>query len=431
VTVRPPQETLAAEILPLLECCRFLERRTPAVLRGERRGGRASVWLRGVDIEVLREPYGVVLVVGPGNYGLMLAGIQTLHALAAGNAVIVKPAPGARAVLERFRALLVDARLPPDCLAIADEAPATAHALLACRVDKLVFTGSSAAGRDLLAAAAANLIPATVELSGWDACVVLDDADLARAAEALAFALDLNAGKTCLAPRRVIATPATGAALESRLAAKLARAAAVPFDDWVAARLPALVDDALRKGARIVAGGPGPRGGRWLGPFVLADVTPAMTIFRTEIFGPIALLVRATSVARAVDLANDSEFALGAAVFGSEAAARVLLRKLDAGVVMVNDVVVPAGHAELPLAARGASGFGATRGREGLLAMTRPKAVAYSRAATPPHLAASAGGLAPLLEDYARAAYGRGIVARLKACVSLVARVRSNGLQRR
>ena len=108
----------------------------------------------------------------------MLAGVQALHALAAGNAVIVKPAPGSAEVLERFAALLAASGLPGGALAIADASPQTRRALLASGVDKLVFTGSSATGRELLAAAAESLVPATLELSGWDACIVLDDADL-------------------------------------------------------------------------------------------------------------------------------------------------------------------------------------------------------------------------------------------------------------
>ena len=124
VSVRPPVETLAAEILPLLECCRFLERRARSVLRSARRSGREPLWLRGTVVEVVREPFGIVLIVGPGNYGLMLAGIQALHALAAGNAVIVKPAPGSRPVLERFAALLAASGLPADVLAIAERVAA-------------------------------------------------------------------------------------------------------------------------------------------------------------------------------------------------------------------------------------------------------------------------------------------------------------------
>ena len=422
VTVRPPAETLAAEILPLLECCRFLERDARRVLRSERRRG-APLWLHGTVVSVVREPFGTVLVVGPGNYGLMLAGVQTLHALTAGNAVIVKPAPGHRAVLRRFAALLAAAGLPPELLVIAAEEPEAAHALLACGVDKLVFTGSSGAGRELLATASAHLVPATLELSGWDACIVLDGADIERTADALVFALTLNAGRTCLAPRRVIAPAAVCAALERALVARLATRATLAL---AAPALPALVADAVSKGARVVAGSAdGP------GPLVLAEITPQMALFGVEVFAPVLLLCAARG-ADVVEWANRTPFALGVTIFGPERRARELVPQLAAGVAIINDAIAPAGHGALPIAARGGSGFGATRGREGLLEMTRPKAVTATRARRPLHLMSGAERSAPLLAAYAGAAYGGGFRPRLRALAAafrFIKRERARGRQ--
>ncbi len=271
IDCRPQAETLAAEILPLLECCRFLERRAAAVLRSKRRR-HAPLWLRGTAVETVREPFGTVLIVAPSNYGLMLAAVQALHALTAGNAVIVKPAPGSAEVLERFAALLAASGLPDGTLTIAAASPQIARSLLASGVDKLVFTGSSATGRQLLAAAAENLVPATLELSGWDACIVLDDADVERVAVALTFSLTLNSGRTCVAPRRVIAARETCDALE-RLVGAAAGRQPVAFDSRSAALVPAFVEDALRKGARLVSG-PANDAARAVGPLILAGVTP-------------------------------------------------------------------------------------------------------------------------------------------------------------
>ena len=149
---------LAAEILPLLECCRFLERRAAAVLRSERAAGGAPLWLRGTVVE--RRARAVRHGADrrrPSNYGLMLAGVQTLHALTAGNAVIVKPAPGSR---RGARALRGAARGRAACPPVRSRSPRRRRRprtrLLAGGVDKLVFTGSSGAGRELLAAAARN-----------------------------------------------------------------------------------------------------------------------------------------------------------------------------------------------------------------------------------------------------------------------------------
>jgi acyl-CoA reductase-like NAD-dependent aldehyde dehydrogenase len=412
VDVRPRAETLAAEILPLLECCRFLERRAAAVLRSSRSRWRQPLWLRGTVVETAREPFGTVLIVGPSNYGLMLAAVQALHALAAGNAVIIKPAPGSSEVLERFAALLEASGLPHGTLTITDASPQFAHRLLAAGVDKLVFTGSSATGRQLLAAAAENLVPATLELSGWDACIVLDDADITRVAAALTFALTLNAGRTCLAPRRVIASPKVCHALE-RLVVAAAGIRRIAFDPRSAALVPALVEDAQRRGARLLSGDV--HGATAIaGPLVLADVTPHMGIFSSDLFGSVLLLCAADDVEDAIGYANQAPFALGVTIFGAERKARALVPRLVAGVAMINDVIVPAAHPEVSLAPRRASGFGVTRGAEGLLEMTRPKVTTLSRARWPLHLQPQQQN-ADLLAAYALAAYGDGFRERLRA----------------
>lgn len=376
-------ETIVSEIWPLLEASRYLERRAPRALADRRPRPRGWPLPGRSRVRVIREPYGVVLIIGPGNYGLMLAAVQALAALAAGNAAVVKPAPGARAALERFASLLMQSGLPPKLLTVVDEDAETARALLEAGVDRVVFTGSSAAGRDVLIEAAARLVPAALELSGWDACIVLDDANLDRVADALVFALRSNRGETCVAPRRVIVDAGHAAELEERLCARLRREAEQPFSERVAARARTLVGDALSAGARLVHGRIA--GGRVVGPLVLADVTRDMAIFSTEVFAPIVLMAAVDDPDSAVALANGGEHALGASVFGSTRRARAIASRLRAGLVTINDVVAPLADPEVPLAPRGASGFGVTRGAEGLVAMTRPKAVTEPRSRFAPH----------------------------------------------
>src|SRR5690606_22540170 len=214
------------------------------------------------------------------------------QALVAGNAVIVKPAPRKRALTERFAALLAASGLPEGVLQVTDDSVATAEALLALGVDKLVFTGSSDSGRAALLHASRSLVPAAVELSGWDACLVLDGADLERAAAAIAFALRFNGGRTCLAPRRGI----VAAGVYERLVAALERALVgetVSVDPQLAARLAPLVADAERGGARLLNGTVTAEQG--VGPCVVADVEPRLPIFSTELFGPVALVTRAAT----------------------------------------------------------------------------------------------------------------------------------------
>lgn len=414
---RPAADTLTGEILPLLEACRWLERNAAMLLEPRRRRVRVGAWLRGMRVVIEREPYGTVLIVGPSNYPLMLPGVQALQALAAGNAVIVKPAPGARTVLERFAAMLGESGLPDGLLQIAGESIAAAETLLAGGVDRLIFTGSSEAGQIVLSQAAEVLVPATAELSGWDACLVLDSADTERAARMIAFALSFNDGRTCLAPRRILVSRARHDALVSRLAELLQASRPASFAAGALRSVAELVGDAIARGAGLAAGRLTAEGAS--GPMLVTGVTASMPLNSTEIFGPIALVTVVDDAADAVAKANAVPFRLGAIVFGGERAALEIAKRLDAGVVIINDAVVPAAHPAVPIAARGTSGYGATRGAEGLLELTRPKAVVTCRARRPFHLRPRFDSDGVLLGAYANLAYGRGFGSR--ACSALEA----------
>jgi acyl-CoA reductase-like NAD-dependent aldehyde dehydrogenase len=199
------------------------------------------------------------------------------------------------------------------------------RAALAAGPDKVLLTGSAATGRAVLRDAAGRLIPVTAELSGCDALFVLPGADLERVARAIRFGLTLNGGATCIAPRRVFVPRGLAHELEERLTA------------------------------------------------AVAGSVPVTVV-------PVA------SSAEALELAARSPYALGASVFGPERAARALAGRVRAGVVTINDVIVPTADPRLPFGGRGASGFGVTRGAEGLLELTAVKAVAVRRGRWLPHL---------------------------------------------
>ena len=419
---RPAVESLSGEILPLLESCRYLEEQAARVLRLERRRRRSAAWLRGITVDVAHEPYGVVLIIGPANYGLMLPGIQTLQALVAGNAVVIKPAPGSREILERFAAILATSGLPAGLLTVADESIETANQLIGGGVDKVIFTGSGSVGRSVLQRASESLVPAIVELSGWDACVVLESADLQRTARAIAFAMRFNNGQTCLAPRRILVQPRQRDALVANLIAELRAGGRAEFSPTDFSAVIELAEDALRRGARLAYGE------IWAdsvtGPLLLTDITEAMPIFATEVFGPIALITEVADTADAVLQANGTPYALGATVFGSKAEALDVAAQLNAGVVMINDAVVPAAHPELPIAARGASGFGATRGPEGLLAFTRPKSIVINASRRPMHLQPANDLDEAMLGAYIQAAYRINWFNRARAAFAAFSAVR-------
>ncbi len=425
VTRRSAAETLTSEVLPILDALRFLARRAPGLLAPRReRAARGPLWLPRATIEVLREPHGIVLIIGPANYPLMLPAVQAAQALAAGNAVIVKPGRGGRAAFEVLAGLFAEAGLPPGTLVIAGEDDAEAEALARCGVDKIVLTGSQTTGRRLLAGTASRPTPVTLELSGCDAAFVRADADPSAVASVLAFGLRLNGGATCIAPRRAFVAEPLAAALEARLSAALADAAPVALPAHTAAFARELIAEARAGGARLVCGS-SPDAAHRQQPTVLANATADMRVARTELLAPVLALIPVGSDQEALMLARHCPLALGASVFGRDAAAAAeLARRIDAGTVVVNGVVAPTADARAPFPARGASGFGVTRGPEGLLEMTRPKTLlrveGRARYAEPLPDAA-------LIAEYAIAAYGAGLAARARAAWRLASLLMRRG----
>lgn len=378
---RPPADTLVAEVLPLAESARWLVRHAPRVLATRPAGPGRPLWLAGVRSEVRREPLGAVLVLSPSNYPLFLPGAQALQALAAGNAVCVKPAPGCAEPMRRFAALLAEAGLPPGVLHLLDEGVATGEAASRAGFDRILLTGSAETGSRVLAAAAEHLTPATMELSGADPVFVLPGADLDSVARNLAYGLRLNGGATCIAPRRVFVPRGLAPALEAALLPLLPAIPPAATPPAVAARLARLASEAVAQGARLCTqdGAPGR-------PLVLAEARSEMALLRQDVFAPWLALVPVADAEAALEAAAACPYALGASVFGPEADAVALAGRVRAGSVCVNDLIVPTADPRLPFGGRGRSGFGVTRGPEGLLELTVPKTVSVRRGRFRPHL---------------------------------------------
>jgi acyl-CoA reductase-like NAD-dependent aldehyde dehydrogenase len=343
VSGRPLAEKLASEVLPLAEACRWLEHNAARVLAPQQHGRRGRpLWLHGVDLEVQRQPFGTVLVIGPGNYPLFLPAVHVLHALVAGNAARLKPAPGTRHVALAFARLAFEAGVEPALLEVLPESAEAARAAIATGVDKVVFTGSSENGRAVLAQLAATNTPSVMELSGEDAVLVLEDADLDLVASALRFGARLNAGQTCIAPRRIIAVETIAHPLKDRLFS-----CSIPVE-------------------------------------IARDADEAVTLL------------------------EGARFALGAAIFTRNVErGRALAARVKTGFVTINDLIVPTADPRVAFGGVKASGFGSTRGAEGLLEMTFPHAVVVRRRGGYRHFDEPAADDAPLFSAYLRAAHGR------------------------
>lgn len=367
---RSTADTLVSEVLPLLDALRFLERRAVHILAPQHLGRKGRpLWLSGVDAEVHRAPLGHVLVIGPANFPLFLPGVQTAQALAAGNTVTWKPGAGGQPVAALFAAALFHAGLPRTALTLTADTVEAAEQALAQHPAKVVFTGSATTGQRILHTLADTVTPAIMELSGADAVLVLPSANLEAVAQAVAFGLRLNGGEVCMSPRRLIATADTLAALKPLLLEKLAAVPLVPLRSASAAQLGSLLDDAVAGGAQLL----GAFSPEAQSPLLLEGVTPGMNIARSDLFAPVLSLIESPSVDAFAALANRNPFGLTAAIFGNAAEAAALAARLHVGTVLINDLIAPTADPRVPFGGTKGSGFGVTRGADGLLAVTTPQ----------------------------------------------------------
>jgi len=421
---RPVAESLTAEVVPLADACRFIERAAPRLLAPRQLGRRGRpLWLSGVRTEIHRDPLGVVLIIAPANYPLFLPGVQILQALAAGNAVLIKPGHHGTAAAQTFVNLLHHASLDHRLAQILPESTAAAQLAIAAGVAKVFLTGSATTGAAVLAQLAPRLIPATMELSGCDAVFVRADADLDLVTRALSFGLALNQGATCIAPRRIFVHHSVATELEGRLAAITD---APPETLELSPALNQHLSDALAQGGHLIRGQL-LSDNACLPPLIIAGASTSMRLLHEDVFAPVMSLVTVADDHEAVAMANDCPYALGATIFSrDETAARTLASRINAGMVIINDLIVPSADPRVPFGGRARSGFGVTRGAEGLLEMTTPKVIAVRRSKFLPHLDPASEQDADLFKNFLLLVHGHGLALRWQALKTIVrlARIR-------
>ncbi len=382
---RDYRETLSAELLPLVAAAKWLSKNATSTLKPRRlsRFG-APLWIGNTGSRVERVPFGVVLILGTWNYPWFLVGVQVLQALVAGNAVVIKPAVGCERLSELMRGLLIEAGVPSELVQVVDASNETAQALITEGIDKLVMTGSSRGGRAVLHSLAEKLTPSVMELSGCDAMFLLPDFDIRRVVDCLVFSLRMNGGATCLAPRRVFVPSDRVADLEERLKSSIGEIPPTTINPSTRQ----LVSDLLKQhevrcleAMKEHDSKPQSAFEKWESGrvLILCDITPDFPLAKADIFAPLVMLMPYKCIDAAVLENAACPYALTASVFGSEAEAQVLSQRIKAGVIVINDVIVPTADPRLPFGGVGESGFGVTRGPEGLLEMTFPKVVAARR----------------------------------------------------
>ena len=369
-------EILVAEVLPCLAACRFLERQAARILAPRSPLGRRPAWLIGTSLVVRRMPFGGILIIAPRNYPLLLPFVQIIQALAAGNGVMVKPAPGYIETMRFLADALKRSGLPEGLFAVLPDSHVAGENALSAGADKVVLTGGEDTGRYVLAQLSKSITPATMELSGDDALVVLPGSPIPTVAQAIAYGLMLNGGETCIAPRRIIAIGNTGPELARHLETLLPRLPLKHVSSDEKERLSTAIAQALFHGSRLI-GEPVQLEDCVMRPVVAVVTTPQQKL--PPLFGAVASLVMVDDVEAAVSIANAGSYSLGASVFGPFREAQLVGRQLRVGCVVINDVIIPTADPRLPFGGSGSSGFGVTRGAEGLLEMTRPQATISRR----------------------------------------------------
>jgi acyl-CoA reductase-like NAD-dependent aldehyde dehydrogenase len=356
------------------------------------------LWLWGQRDTVHRRPRGVVGIIGTWNYPLFLNGVQLIQALAAGNGVLWKPSEVAPASAAVLFDLLGRAGFPAGLVHLLEATREAGQDLLEAEVDHVVFTGSASTGRRVASSLGSRLISSTMELSGCDAMFVLDDADLPLAARAAWFGATVNCGQTCVAVRRAFVHRSLYAAFADALAILVTAAGPVRLV------LPSQVQEAERLVRAALA-----QGGRLLQlplpdqnlaedlctPTVVIDARPEMALCREASFAPVLAVLPFDTVEEALQMNAQCRYGLGASIFTRDTSrANQLAAQLRAGMVTVNDVIVPTAHPATPFGGCGASGWGVTQGAEGLLEMTLPQVVSVRGGKFRPHYDLSAGSTA-------------------------------------
>lgn len=333
----------------------------------------------------LREPVGVILGIAPWNAPIILGVRAIAVPLACGNAVILK----ASEQCPRTHALIIEAfaeaGFPEGVVNVVTNAPKDAADVVGALIDapqvkRINFTGSTAVGRIIAVRAAQHLKPCLLELGGKAPLIVLDDADLDEAVKAAAFGAFMNQGQICMSTERIIVVDAVADAFAEKFKVKVAampvgdpREGTTPLgavvDAKTVAHCKSLIDDALAKGAQLLTGGETTHN-VLMPAHVVAGVTQDMKLFRDESFGPVVGVIRARDEAHAIELANDTEYGLSAAVFTRDTARGLrVARQIKSGICHVNGPTVH-DEAQMPFGGVGASGYGRFGGKAGIDSFT-------------------------------------------------------------
>lgn len=385
---KPLAESLIAEVAVTLDIARYYLAHSGRLLRPRRirHGNFALIGKRGW---IHHDPLGVIAIISPWNYPLLLPFGELMPALLAGNAVMLKPSEFTVRSAVFAVELLHRAGLPPELCQLVIGGGEAGAALVEARPDKIFFTGSARTGRKVARAAAERLIPVSLELGGSDPSIVLADADLDRAVSGTIWARFTNGGQTCVAAKRaIVERPVYDRFVELLVrqvnGLRIGPGSTSGVEVGPLIRESQLVElerqlrETVAMGARVRTGGHrlpavGPT---FFQPTVVTEVPLDSPLWREEVFGPVLPVLPAEDAEHAIRIANDSVFGLSASIWtGDRSRGERLARRVEAGACLVNDATFHVGAAEVPHGGEKESGIGRTHGEHGLYETCRVRFV--------------------------------------------------------
>jgi len=397
---KPLVESLMAELVGPLDACAWFAENTEKALR-EQVISLSNPLLSSKQSLLTFEPLGVVGIISPWNYPFAIPMMAIIMAVMVGNTVVLKPSEKSPLIGIKIGELFLEAGFPEGVVTVITGDRETGAHLTQCRLARIIFTGSVEGGSKVMAAAARNLTPTTLELGGKDPAIVLPDAPPDWTARGLVWGAFTNAGQACASIERVYIVKGkhtdrlierlVAHTQELQLGSGLDMSTDVGplIDEVQLEKVKAQVEEAKAAGAKVLCGGKAREdlGGYFYEPTLLTDVNHSLRIMTEETFGPVLPIMVVNSEDEAIDLANDSEFGLCASVWSRKLSrAEDVARDLDAGTVFINDCLFSFACPQVPWGGLKKSGSGHTHSYFGLLDLVNIKHIAIDGAGGPNRL---------------------------------------------
>ena len=389
------EDALLAEVAYAANAFGFWAKHAPEYL-GDERVRSANPFVLGRKLVVRYRPLGLVGVIGPWNYPLTNSFGDCIPAMAAGNAVILKPAEVTPMTSLLMQECMKASGLPEGIYQVAQGSGSKLGPELIDLADMIMFTGSTETGKKIMERASHTLTPVSLELGGKDPMIVLADADIERAANAATYYSMQNGGQTCISVERVYVEAPIYDEFVRQVAEKVGALrqgvpggagsvdmGAITYPPQIEHRSHATSTTAKAAGARVLTGGHSPEGkGHFYEPTVLVDVDHSMSAMTEETFGPTLPIMKVADADEAVRLANDSPFGLAASVWTKDVArGEEIARRVEAGAVCVNDAQLNYLALELPMGGWKTSGMGQRHGAQGIRKYARQQSLLITRLA--------------------------------------------------